>query len=111
MATMTIDDHSRIALWYMARQAEQDDVFTGWALRAFRERHGLHDDALAGYLGCAVDALPWLALSRRPDRDARVFIFEVALLAAEMGCDAARLRALLLEAASAAAGAALAPAA
>lgn len=85
-------------LAYMARLAENDEVFVAWALRRYRGCHGLSTASLAAYLGCPAEALPRLALSPRPNLAARRFAEDVRRLAAVTGCDPVRLMVLLGEA-------------
>ena len=65
------------------------------ALAAYRHRHGLDETALAAWLGLAPERLPALALCHRPDPTAPQFAVVVAGIAQYVGCDTARLTALL----------------
>ena len=65
------------------------------ALAAYRHRHGLDEAALAAWLGLAPERLPALALCHRPDPAAPHCPEMVAGIAQYVGCDVARLTALL----------------
>ncbi len=67
------------------------------ALAAYRHRHALAEATLAAWLDCTVVQLHGLALCRRPRPTTPTFATEVQALAAFIGCDAARLAALLQE--------------
>jgi hypothetical protein len=54
-------------LTHAARCSESIPTTIGYTLAAHRRRTGLDDGALAAYLGCPAEALPRLALCRRPD--------------------------------------------
>lgn len=68
----------------------------------YREQEDMDDEQLADFLGCEVEALPRLALCRRP-RPAPRFRADVETIAGHAGADPARL-ARLVRAAEAAEG-------
>ena len=67
------------------------------ALAGYQALHGMEDDALAEFLGCATGDLPRLALCRRPDPESGGFRAGVEEIAAYAGVDATRLGGLLRE--------------
>jgi hypothetical protein len=78
-----------------ARAFEWEDGHIGAALAAFRRKAGMDEDELARFLACSPVRLNALALCRRPDPAAPDFGQAVSAIAAFIGCDAARLEALL----------------
>lgn len=72
----------------------------------YREQEGMDDTQLADFLECAVEALPRLALCRRP-RQAPDFRGDIEAIAAHSGSNASRLARLVrsVEAAQAMTGA------
>lgn len=88
-------------LRHAARRARDRDGFVAAALHTYQSLHGLGDDELAAFLGCAPELLPRLALCRRPDPDPLRFRAEVEAIAAYTGADSLRLAQVLREAAAA----------
>ncbi len=60
----------------------------------YREQEGMDDEQLADFLNCDVEALPRLALCRRP-RQAPHFRGDIETIAAHSGTDASRLARLV----------------
>lgn len=82
------------ALSQLARMAtfvEDDPFFVASALAVYRDDMHLGADDLAAYLGCAADALPRLALCRRPAENSPVYRDEIERIAAFVGAAPARL--------------------
>jgi hypothetical protein len=75
--------------------------FVAGALRAYQTGHGLCDAELARFLGCPLEALPGLALCRRPDTEGEGFRAEVERIAAYAGADPFRLAQLFCDVATA----------
>lgn len=75
----------------MAASVEDDRFFVASALAVYRDDMRLGADDLAAYLGCAADALPRLALCRRPREDSPVYRDEIERIAAFVGATPARL--------------------
>lgn len=79
----------------LARRVEADPSFMAHTLASYRRRRRLDDTVLAAVLRCSVEALPRLALCRRPDPDSASFRTDLAHIAHYVGCDADRLASLL----------------
>ena len=75
------------------------------ALADYRARTGLDEAGLAAWLGLSIERLHGLALCAAPDPTSPHFAAAVAALAGYIGCDAARLQALLTAPKAAANGA------
>ncbi len=63
-------------------------------MQLYREREGMDDEALAAFLECDPEALPRLALCRRP-RQAPDFRGDIEAIAAHGGANSARLAQLV----------------
>lgn len=72
-------------------RASQRPFFVAGDLLTFQSLRHYDDDGLASFLGCAPEALPNLALCRRPDAADSRFHDEVGQIAAHVGADASRL--------------------
>ena len=79
----------------LAQRAEVQPFFMADALASFRALEGLDDAALAAWLGCPLEALPHIALCRRPDPASPRFRAEVEQIAAHTGAGALALVRLL----------------
>jgi hypothetical protein len=63
-------------------------------MQLYREREGMDDEDLAAFLECDIEALPRLALCRRP-RQAPGFRGDIEAIAAHTGANATRLAQLV----------------
>ena len=75
----------------LAQQARERQTLLAGLLFAYQEQEGLDESGLAAFLGCAVVALPKLALCRRPRAQTPAFRADVERIAQYAGADAARL--------------------
>ncbi len=98
-SALNLPDRPRL-LWRAMRALATDPGLMAGVLTAARRRSALTDAELADRLALPPERLPVLALCRRPDPTATDFLERVAALARFAGCDAARLRDLLLASAT-----------
>ncbi len=82
---------------WAARRAERRPTFLAAALATYRRTHGVAEDQLAEILRCPIEALPTLALCRRPDPNKSGFRWDVERVASFVGADRVRLAQLLRE--------------
>jgi hypothetical protein len=75
----------------LAQQARERQTLLAGLLFAYQEQEGLDESGLAAFLGCAVAALPKLALCRRPRSQTPAFRTDVERIAQYASADAARL--------------------
>lgn len=78
-------------LWKAAALAAHHPYYLAGLLEAFREGENMSDAELAQYLGCPTEALPQLALCRRPEPSPPGFRSDVETIARRFGLDAKRL--------------------
>ena len=71
--------------------------YIAYAMRLYRERHGLDEDGLADELGCVVDKIAFLATSRSVRPSEENFEGKVSRLAAFVGANPIALKRVLLE--------------
>lgn len=72
-----------------------DPYFVGWALVAYQRTAGVDVAGLSGFLSCPLNALPRLALYKRPIVGTPRFLWEVARIAGRTGAHTNRLATLL----------------
>lgn len=82
------------SLTRLARLAESRRSLMSSLMQLYREREGMDDEQLAAFLQCDTDALPRLALCRRP-RQAPDFRGDIEAIAARAGADPSRLARLV----------------
>ncbi len=88
-------------VWRRAlEKAAERPFFVASALRAYQTRHGLGDDELATFLGCARQDLPKLALCGRPEVGSAKFRADVEQIARYVGAEVQPLAQLFCEAAT-----------
>ena len=90
-------DRERKALEWAARRAARRAAFIASALADYKATHGATEEQLARFLGCSAEALPALALCKRPDPSGKNFRPEAERVASFAGADATRLAQLLRE--------------
>ena len=71
--------------------------YIAYAMRLYRERHGLDEEGLADELGCGLDKIASLAISRSVRPSERDFEAKLYRLAGSVGANAMALRRVLLE--------------
>jgi hypothetical protein len=94
------EQRHRDLLAHAARRARDQEGFLAGALAAYQEANGMDDAALAAFLGCAPEALPRLALCRRPAPDPARFRAGIQEIAAYTGAAIGPLARLLREVAA-----------
>ena len=83
-----------------AVRAGRRAFFVAGDLLTYQRLQGIGDDELAAFLGCPPDALPGLALCRKPDTRGADFRAEVEAIAAYAGVNRIRLAELFCEVAA-----------
>jgi hypothetical protein len=83
------------ALSRAARRAGQQPFFLAYVFHQYREANTLDEPALANLLGCSVDALPRLALCRRPMGDTSAFRTDIDHLAERFRLNGEQLAAVV----------------
>lgn len=83
------------ALARAARRAGQQPFFLAYVFRHYQEANTLDEPGLASLLGCSVDALPRLALCRRPIGDASAFRTDIDHLAKRFRLNGEQLAAMV----------------
>jgi len=76
-----------------AQRSAEEAWMLGRVLERYRELEGCSSEQLATALGCTAEALPWLALCRRPEGEA--FMEQVLVIAKRFALDPLRLSAVL----------------
>lgn len=90
-------DNSSSLLRYAASRAASNRFFLAGCLAEFSRLHGAGEDELARFLSCSRNALPRLALCRRPDPESPRFRTDVERIAAACDVQAIRLAQLIRE--------------